>query len=279
MQDFLQTGLLLALFAGTAVNGIRLQRFRRKFNAFAKAQIPRQPVIGTAKSVEATAVKEVESGWRQVDALAAVYRLIDGSVALPPTGGWAASPDFVRILLTHISEHKPAQIIECGSGTSTIAMAYMARTYGGKIVAIENHDAIAAKLEADLMSRGLSDVVTVLQCELREYTYPELDHSFLWYDLKSGDLPIGAEMLVVDGPWGGLNRHARYPAGPEILPTLSRDAHIFLDDTDRPDEGKLPEMWRSFDPDLGVRNLKAEKGALELFFLDSKMKRFLQTAA
>lgn len=278
MQDLLQTSLLLALLAGTVVNGIRLQRLRRKFNGFVNKPIKiAQP--NAAKLKKESAAKEVESGWRQVDALAAVYRLIDGSIALPPTGGWAATPDFVRILLTHISEHKPKQIIECGSGTTTIAMAYMARTYGGKVVAIENHDAIAAKLELDLASRGLSDVVTVVRCELREYTYPELDRGFLWYDLKEGDLPIGAEMLVVDGPWGGLNRYARFPAGPEILPTLSRDAHIFLDDTDRPDERRLPEMWRAIEPDLGVRNLKAEKGAMEVFFLDSKMKQYIQKAA
>jgi len=74
---------------------------------------------------------------------------------------------------------------------------------------------------------------------------------------------------VVDGPIAIVHTDARYPAGPELLPKLSRTGHIFIDDAKRHGERNMVERWRKLYPNLAVRELPAEKGCLELFFLDA----------
>lgn len=221
-----------------------------------------------------TKKNEVSQSWRQVDALFGIYRAMDGLPALPPMGGWAACPDFVRYLLLHIIDNKPRRIIECGSGTTTIAMGYAVQSYGGHVHAIENHTHVAEQLERDLADRGLSGCVTIHRCSLSARKYENFEYDFFWYDLDLNRLPDRADMLVVDGPWGNLNQFARYPAGPELLSRLSKKAHIFLDDTARSEEAQIPKLWRAIYPDLGIRILKAEKGAQEVFFLDGKIQNF-----
>src|SRR5205085_2888729 len=117
--------------------------------------------------------------------------------------------------------------------------------------------------------------VTLVEAPLGEHRYPVSDEVFNWYDLEQAKLPDSIDMLVVDGPPGHINPDARYPAGPELFHKLSRDAHIFLDDANRPDEVAVIKLWRGLYPDLGVRSLPAEKGACELFFLDRKIEQFL----
>jgi hypothetical protein len=78
-----------------------------------------------------------------------------------------------------------------------------------------------------------------------------------------------------DRPAGGRrpgrgNPYARYPAGPELLPKLSSNAHVFIDDADRLGELDMVDRWRTLYPALGVRKLPAEKGCAELFFRDEK---------
>lgn len=219
-----------------------------------------------------------ESVWPQVESLIGIYRLIDGVPVLPPMRGWAASPDFIRHLLRHIEDSNPATILECGSGTSTIAMAHMLRDRkGAHIYSLENHPLFASQLESELRKRDLSHVVSVIVAPLSERKYAGFDQAFQWYDLTSASLPDYADMLVVDGPWSKLNQLARYPAGPELLPRLAPHAHIFVDDANRRDEGELGSLWRRIYPNLGFRKLAAEKGAWEMVFLDHQIKQFMPT--
>jgi hypothetical protein len=214
--------------------------------------------------------------WPQVESLIALYRILDGKPTLPSTRRWAASPDFLLHLVTHISRHHPKIIVECGAGTSTVAMAFALRDRSdAHIYSIENHPRFAADVREELARRKLDKLVTVINAPLIQHSYPGFEHSFEWYDLSDASIPDGIEMLVVDGPFGFLNKYTRYPAGPELLKRMAKHGHIFVDDALRPDEAALGRLWRSLYPDLGVRELRAEKGALEMFFLDSKITQFL----
>jgi hypothetical protein len=130
-----------------------------------------------------------------------------------------------------------------------------------------------------LNARGLESLVTIIVAPLIEKRYEGFEHTFHWYDLGAAQIPNDIDLLFVDGPFGKVNRYARFPAGPELLPKLAPHGHVFIDDAKRNDEAELGRLWRTFYPDLGVRALKVEKGALEMFFLEEKIRPLVETAA
>lgn len=214
--------------------------------------------------------------WPQIEALLALNRLIGDQDPLPPLRRWAMSPDLLVHLYRHIRSRDARIIIECGSGASTIVMATVLSRAGngGRVYAIEDNPRLARELRDDLARRNLSEYATVIDAPLTERQYPGFSHVFNWYSLAPDVLPANADLLVVDGPPGKVNKLARYPALPEMLSRLSPHAHIILDDAARPDEQALAKHWRALYPDLGVRELKLEKGAFEMYFLDQRAKQF-----
>ncbi|MCC6947035.1 MAG: class I SAM-dependent methyltransferase [Bradyrhizobiaceae bacterium] len=219
--------------------------------------------------------------WPQIEALISLYRAIDGRDTFPPTRRWAASPDILLHLVRHIQHNPVRTIVECGCGTSTVVMAHALKNFGREshILTIENDPAFAEQLQKELRSRGLEDYVTIVVAPLIEKRYPDFGHTFHWYDLGAAAIPDNIDLLFVDGPYGKVNSHARFPAGPELLPKMAPNGHIIVDDAKRKDESELGRLWRTYYPDLGVRTLDVEKGALEMFFLDEKVKPFLRSAA
>lgn len=215
--------------------------------------------------------------WPQIESLTSLYRLLDGKADLPPTRRWAVSPDFLRHVAEHMRRHAPKIIVECGSGTSTVVMAHLLKALGhkGHIYSIENYPPTVDAVRVQLQRHDLESFVTVVVAPLVERRYPDFEETFHWYDLGANALPTSIDLLIVDGPFSLVNKFARYPAGPELLAKLARNAHVFVDDTERIEEWRMLHVWRNLYPDLGIRQLPAEKGCAELFFLDNKIEDYL----
>jgi hypothetical protein len=143
-------------------------------------------------------------------------------------------------------------------------MGYLAKKYGGQVVAFENRAESRDQVRAMLLTNGLDQNVRIVDCPLKKYRYEGYEHDFNWYDLAPVSLPSRVDMIVVDGPFGGLNPYARFPAGPELINYLAPGGVVFLDDTNRKDEGDLPSLWRRSYPALTGVQHKTEKGAIEL---------------
>lgn len=88
--------------------------------------------------------------WAQIEAFITLYRFMDDLEALPTTRGWAASPDILLHLVNHLQVNPVHKIIECGSGSSTVVLAYAFKKLNrdGHIWAIESNPAIAKNLES-----------------------------------------------------------------------------------------------------------------------------------
>jgi hypothetical protein len=143
----------------------------------------------------------------------------------------------------------------------------MLKTFGhdARIYVIENHEPSIEEIREQLRQRDLERFVTLIAAPLIEKRYDGFKTVFNWYDLSSAAIPSDIDLLIVDGPFSLVNACARYPAGPELLPKLARNAHIFVDDANRADERRIIDLWRKLYPDLAVRKLPAEKGCVELF--------------
>ncbi len=201
--------------------------------------------------------------FRQLEALQGLYIELKLDKSLPPTRGWAASPDFLIELARHAREARPGIVVECSSGTSTVVLARTLQLNGrGKVYSLE-HDPHYAQLTRELLARhGLSEWAVVLDAPLEPLDVGNVPYT--WY--RASVLPAlpQIDMLVIDGPPQAVGRLARYPAGPVLLPRLAPGGAVFLDDAARPDEQEAVQRWRDAFADLQVSTRNCEKGCAVL---------------
>lgn len=179
---------------------------------------------------------------------------------LPPTRGWAASPDFLLTIARHAHDAKPMRIVECSSGVSTLVLASCMRDNGqGHVYSLEHDEAYARMTEANLEREGLSQWATVLRAPLTDHKIG--GKRFSWYDDKV--LPEGnIDMVVIDGPPHLVGDMARYPAGERLFKRLSNGGVVFADDAHRPEEVPTFEAWRRDFPTFEEAYRHCEKGCI-----------------
>lgn len=194
---------------------------------------------------------------------------LDTAAFMPPLRGWAASPDVLRVLVRHIDRLRPALVVECGSGASSVWLGYaLRRAGGGRLVAVE-HDARYAELSRELVTaHGLDDIVEIRHAPLVEISGTtvtvdgrERSTADLWYDTAVFSDLEGIGLVFVDGPPKATGLQARHPAVPVLLPRCTEDVVIVLDDAARPDEQAVGERWLAEHPELHRTEEAAEKGA------------------
>lgn len=198
--------------------------------------------------------------FRQLEALQGLYVSLGLRRALPLTRGWAASPDFLQELAAHALDERPACIVECSSGTSTLVLARCMQINGaGKVVSLEHDPVYASRTRRQLELHGLADWATVLDAPLQQQSFGALEQP--WYDSSglAGLPPF--DMVVIDGPPQALCDTARYPAGPVLFPRLAPNAAVFLDDAMRPGERSALQRWAEEFPEMEIISLPCEKGA------------------
>lgn len=195
---------------------------------------------------------------QQLQELARLHFALQLDEPLPATRGWAASPDFLRLLADHVRTEKPKTVVELGSGTSTIVLARALQLNGeGNLFSFDHDPDFAAQTRRNLQRYGLSEFATVVDAAL-EPTMID-GRSWRWYNIgKWFDRAI--DLLVIDGPPEPTGPLARYPAGPILFPKLAENATVFLDDADRPDERKILEQWQTQFPFFSVARPHTEKG-------------------
>jgi len=200
--------------------------------------------------------------YRQLEALTALNALIRPVLPLPPLRVWAGSPDFLLQLARRILIRRPVVIVECSSGASTVVAARCCQLNGsGHVYALEHEQVFAETTREYLREQELEDWATVIVAPLEVIELSGIEYA--WYALRAlPDQPI--DLLVVDGPPSSLGPLARYPAGPKLLPRLSRNAAVLVDDADRPDEQQMVRLWQEEFPALEVHHVTAEKGLVIL---------------
>ncbi|WP_158645613.1 O-methyltransferase [Stackebrandtia albiflava] len=219
-------------------------------------------LVQEQSGVEAALRRAGRNQYSQVESLINLYRDLDPPFAFPPLAGWAASPDLLRYLYELVCTEKRESVVECGSGVTTLVMAYAMRKQGeGRVVALEHLAEYAAETTTLLERHGLGDWATVLHAPLVEVKIE--DEIWPWYD--PAKIPEGPfDLVVVDGPPAAVGEQSRYPAVPLLRDRLASDAVIVLDDYRREQEREVGRMWQESDPEWTASRLVHEKGTLEL---------------
>ncbi|KAB8041580.1 class I SAM-dependent methyltransferase [Janthinobacterium aquaticum] len=197
--------------------------------------------------------------YRQLEALTGLQQELQLARSLPPTRGWAASPDFLLALVHEVQASKPRTVLECSSGASTVVLARCLQQLGaGRVLSLEHDVHFGAQTRRELARHGLSDWAQVIDAPLCEHA---LDgESWAWYDIKNLPADLVIDLLVIDGPPQSTRSLARYPAGPLLFPLLAAGAAVYLDDAARADEQTIVRRWRAAFAPLQLTMLACEKG-------------------
>lgn len=167
---------------------------------------------------------------------------------IPYTPQWSAAADFLELLVEHVLTARPATLVECGSGLTTLMLARCCAINGrGHVYSLENGADYAAASRAALARNGLERHATVIHAPLERYTLAGREYQ--WYALERLTVR-DIDLLVIDGPPGFLQRHSRYPALPLLRERLAAGGTVFLDDAARPDERELVAWWQAEWPAL-----------------------------
>jgi predicted O-methyltransferase YrrM len=168
-----------------------------------------------------------------------------------PVGTWAVEPDFLRLLAGELTRD-PGEVVELGSGASTLLMAAVRRDRGGRpIISIDHDPAFASRTRAALAHAGLEDHAEVHVAPLHPTVVA--GRSVVWYDRGALQrvLPAQIDVLVVDGP-PSTTRRARWPALEVLAERLGDRAVVLLDDGRRRDETATALDWARRFPSLAV---------------------------
>lgn len=189
--------------------------------------------------------------YQQFEALEQLLPLLKLNAPLPPSRGWAASPDFLLSLFDISKESKPRLVLELGSGVSTLVLA---KSGAKKIISLDHSFEYGEQTRAMLKNHRIRGV------EIRIDDLEMYQGGFSWYSQASLKGLAKIDLLVIDGPPSGTNPDARYPALENLLPLLSPKATIILDDANRADERKLADSFLAALPKHRMRFLHHEKG-------------------
>lgn len=221
-----------------------------------------------SKAVQTLRHESVQSAtnvFNQVEGLIAVYAEVRPTRALPKSRGWAASPDFLAVLIRLVQERQPMTVLECSSGFSTVVLAAALRNLGrGKVISLEHDPIFAEKTRLLLMLHGLSSWAQVVDAPL--VTQNITGWSGHWYSTQNLESDLRVDMLVIDGPPHTTAPLARYPALPNLYGRLAQNSVIVLDDSDRPDELTAVNRWLGDYQEMSLsNNFPCEKGCTVIF--------------
>jgi predicted O-methyltransferase YrrM len=223
-----------------------------------------QRLSGASERVRAQIKSSCDNAITQIEALLALQSELRLAHALPPTRGWAASPDFLRNLMQHALRNRPAVTVECSSGSSTVVLARCAQLAGqGHVYSLEQDPVFAAKTRELLQDNGLADWATVIDAPLQALQLPGWQGN--WYASQHLPEDLAIDLLVIDGPPWFVHEDPRYPALPVLDGRVRKGGVLFLDDAARPEEQRAIKRWLAELPHWKeIQVPRCEKGCVAL---------------
>ncbi|HCR98460.1 MULTISPECIES: class I SAM-dependent methyltransferase [Halomonas] len=191
----------------------------------------------------------LENNYTQVESLIWLQKQLSLKGPLPPLRGWAASPDFLLKLHSCILSARPYNVVEFGSGASTVVIADALRQNGvGCLISMEHSQFYANQTISFLLSENLSSWVDIRTGDLVAWKGKHINTRIdekpsLWYQKQLLADIQSVSLIVVDGPPAATCQYARYPALLALENQLGDDVQIWMDDASRREEKIICQSW------------------------------------
>lgn len=154
-------------------------------------------------------------------------------------GAWTLDQDTIRILWERLQIDRPASIVECGSGVSTLVFSQYLKAYQptGRLLSFEQDVNEKQRVERLLREHDLLSYVTILVTPVDQsgrYVFQLADIQAAWDGQK-------ADWLMIDGPSGPNGCRDNIPLA--LKPILASGARWWMDDSFRDGELEFLESW------------------------------------
>lgn len=133
--------------------------------------------------------------------------------------------------------NSPGDVLECGSGLSTLLLAVTAGRQGHHVHTFE-HDAGCYGKLMNLIERYNLTNVTVHHAPIRSYG------SFDWYDIPKSCDSESFQLVICDGPARHLTDSGRYGLFPVMQSRLDPHCRVMMDDSNRSLDRHVIGRWR-----------------------------------
>ena len=156
----------------------------------------------------------------------------------------AMTPAGLAVVCAEVTTRRRRRIVECGSGFSTLVLARLLHTRGGRLVSLEHDQTWATRVRGELAGAGHGEIANVVLAPLEPH--PLARDDLRWYAQRAlASVPPRIDLLLVDGPpaFEPALQLSRYPALPALAERLVPDATVVLDDVDRAGELEILEAW------------------------------------
>jgi hypothetical protein len=148
--------------------------------------------------------------------------------------GFVANLDYLEEVARRTIETR-GNILECGSGVTTILMGVLCAKTKKQVWSLENSADWQERIVRVLETNGILHT-NVCYSPLIEYG------EFCWYDSRQANMPKEFSLIICDGP-PGSTRGGRFGLLPVMRPCLNSGTTILLDDAGRPGEIELIKRW------------------------------------
>lgn len=168
-------------------------------------------------------------------------------ITLPPFTDWTVDEETAIILGDELKIRQARNIIECGSGLSSVVIGAAAEQIEAVAMSLEdNREHYHVTLNALKATGPLPIAVFIAPMHTFQVTEPDKKrYTYRWYDIEVLPRLRGeCDFVFVDGPPGNSATRARYPAVPLLWDRLKPGAHVLMDDTRRPDEMETIQLWK-----------------------------------
>ena len=163
-----------------------------------------------------------------------------------PVTGFSLSFQQIQHIINDIAYFKPTKILEFGSGISTVIISNFlkANKLNAKLYSVDN--------DLEWQDQVKNQIEGNNNTEFFHFPIGETEFSFMnekvkWYKIPRDHLINNLkeiDLVIVDGPSGGICKYSRFGFIPFLMNKLSIDAIIFVDDTHRPEEIDICEEAR-----------------------------------
>ncbi|WP_028377695.1 hypothetical protein [Leeuwenhoekiella sp. MAR_2009_132] len=167
-----------------------------------------------------------------------------------PYTNWTMNPRAILHAINIITLTKVNNLIEFGSGATTIYLAKAIKMQNLKVsfYSIESDKEWIEILRLQLKKLDLDQYVKLIYVPLKPMSKDlTFKNQEIWFDAEilSEELPksIAFDFVIVDGPFGASTPYARFSAYPFLNAKTTKKTIWLLDDTNRPKEKEILKEW------------------------------------
>lgn len=180
--------------------------------------------------------------------------------------GWAANYSFIYTLFRILDNVRPAGILEIGLGqTSLVTSQYVAHNNPAAEVDIIENDASWINIYRPRLAAG--ENIHLNQCDIEFFDEEGQNRRYNRAALSQITADKKYNLIIVDGPMGGGQKHPRSNILDLVEKNLAPDFIIIFDDAERPGEQATIARTQDKLKTMGIAFATQQRDALKSQFL------------